>query len=129
MIRVLVTILVASALLAAGALQSAFAAAPAETKQTKIGPVLSNDGGLTLYTFDKDADGQSACNGPCTEKWPPQQAHEGDQPEGDYTIIKRADGSMQWAYKGKPLYMWINDETPDDTKGDGLNEVWHAARP
>ena len=30
--------------------------------------------GMTLYTFDKDAGGKSACNGPCATNWPPLMA-------------------------------------------------------
>jgi len=43
--------------------------------------------------------------------------------------VTRPDGSKQWAFKGKPLYKWSKDEEPGDTTGDGVNKVWHAARP
>jgi len=36
--------------------------------------VLVNGAGMTLYTFDKDAGGKSACNGPCAGNWPPLMA-------------------------------------------------------
>jgi predicted lipoprotein with Yx(FWY)xxD motif len=35
---------------------------------------LTNASGITLYTFDKDAAGKSACNGPCAANWPPLMA-------------------------------------------------------
>ena len=45
-------------------------------------------------------------------------------------MIKRDDGAMQWAYKGKPLYTWAKDTKPGDITGDGfLNGVWHIAQP
>ena len=128
--HLLVTFAVASGLLAASALlQPAFADVPAEPGDSTIGQVLVEPQGSTLYVFDKDADGQSACVDQCAEKWPPHMAMDSDQPDGDYTIIDRADGSKQWAYKGKPLYRWSGDTAPGETKGDGLNGVWHAARP
>ena len=43
---------------------------------------------------------------------------------GDYTIITRDDGAKQWAYKGKPLYLWIKDSKPGDRTGDGFNNAW-----
>jgi predicted lipoprotein with Yx(FWY)xxD motif len=48
---------------------------------------------------------------------------------GDYTIVTRDDGSKQWAYKGKPLYMWAKDSKPGDRSGDGFNNAWRIARP
>ena len=93
--------------------------------------VLTNPEGMTLYMFDKDAAGagKSACNGDCAMNWPPLMAAAGDKPSGDYSIITRDDGNRQWAYKGKPLYRWAKDQKPGDTTGDGVKNVWHAARP
>ena len=93
--------------------------------------VLTNPEGMTLYVFDKDAagSGKSACNGDCAMNWPPLTAAAGDKAGGDYGIITRDDGSRQWAYKGKPLYRWTRDQKPGDMTGDGVKNVWHAARP
>jgi predicted lipoprotein with Yx(FWY)xxD motif len=95
------------------------------------GGVLTNSAGMTLYTFDKDAagSGKSVCNGPCATNWPPLMAAADAKPSGDYTVITRDDGGKQWAYKGKPLYLWIKDSKPGDKTGDGFNNVWRAARP
>jgi len=92
--------------------------------------VLTNSAGMTLYTFDKDAvgSGKSACNGPCATNWPPLLAAADAKPSGDYTIITRDDGAKQWAYKGKPLYLWIKDTKPGDRTGDGFNNAWRLAR-
>ncbi len=92
--------------------------------------VLTNSAGMTLYTFDKDAvgSGKSACNGPCATNWPPLLASADAKPSGDYTIITRDDGAKQWAYKGKPLYLWIKDTKPGDRTGDGFNNAWRLAR-
>ncbi|MEW6415911.1 MAG: hypothetical protein AB1482_11720 [Pseudomonadota bacterium] len=98
--------------------------------QTRSG-VLTNSAGMTLYTFDKDiaGSGKSVCNGECAAKWPPLVAGPYDASSGDYSVITRDDGTMQWAYKGKPLYLWIKDQKPGDTTGDGVNNVWRTARP
>ncbi len=91
--------------------------------------MLVGDNGMTLYTFDKDSAGKSACNGPCAANWPPLKASDNDKASGDWSIITRDDGAKQWAYKGKPLYFWVKDGKPGDTTGDGVNNVWHTARP
>jgi predicted lipoprotein with Yx(FWY)xxD motif len=91
--------------------------------------VLTNPAGMTLYTFDKDAGGKSACNGPCATNWPPLMAAKGAKAEGEFTVIARDDGSPQWAHKGKPLYLWAKDAKPGDRTGDGFKNVWHVAKP
>ena len=92
--------------------------------------VLVDQADMTLYTFDKDSGGKSACNGPCAANWPPLLVKPGAKSEGDYSIITRDDGSKQWAYKSKPLYTWVKDQKPGDKTGDGfLNNQWHAAKP
>ena len=90
---------------------------------------LTNAAGMTLYTFDKDAAGKSACNGPCAANWPPLMAGAGAAASGDWSIVTRDDGARQWAYKGKPLYAWAKDQKPGDKTGDGFaNNAWHTAK-
>ena len=90
---------------------------------------LTNASDMTLYTFDKDAAGKSACNGPCAANWPPLMAASGASGSGDWTIVTRDDGSKQWAYKGKPLYTWVKDQKAGDKTGDGFaNNAWHTAK-
>ena len=84
--------------------------------------------GMTLYTFDKDGGGKSACNGPCATNWPPLMAAADAKAAGDWTVVTRDDGSKQWAYKGKPLYTWGKDTKPGDKTGDNVNNVWHTAK-
>ena len=105
---------------------TALAQAPKTTDGT-----LTNAAGMTLYTFDKDTagNGKSVCNGPCATSWPPLAATATDKPTGDYTIVTRDDGAKQWAYKGKPLYLWVNDKKAGDQTGDGVGGVWKTAKP
>ncbi len=84
--------------------------------------------GMTLYTFDKDAGGKSACNGPCATNWPPLAAGADAKPAGDWTVVTRDDGSRQWAYKSKPVYTWSKDAKPGDMSGDNVNNVWHVVK-
>ena len=120
-------------LFAAGLLMVSAAAlaadAPAGVGSSAKGKVLVDAKGMTLYTFDKDAGGKSACNGPCANNWPPLLATTG-MASGEWSMITRDDGSKQWAYKGKPVYRWSKDSKPGDITGDGfLNGAWHIAQP
>lgn len=84
---------------------------------------------MTLYTFDKDSAGESKCNAGCARAWPPLMAKEGAAlPEG-FTAIARKNGDLQVAYKDQPLYLWVNDQKPGDVTGDGVQGVWHIAKP
>ncbi len=85
--------------------------------------------GMTLYTFDKDADGVSNCYDACAKAWPPLMAAEGEDLPDGFTTIPRKDGDMQVAYKGQPLYLWIKDTKSGQTTGDGVKGVWHIAKP
>ena len=113
---------------AAVALSTAIACAAAEPARTADGALVTATG-KTLYTFDKDADGKSACNGPCAANWPPLAAASDAKAEGAWTILAREDGSRQWAYKGKPLYTFGKDAKPGERSGDNFKDVWHVARP
>ena len=92
--------------------------------------------GFTLYTFENDrndADGDGAgdsdCNGACAETWPPLFADNGETPLGDFTIVDRDDGTRQWAFKGLPLYFFVQDAQAGETEGEGFGGVWFVVRP
>lgn len=119
-------------LLAAIAALALAACASSGSGPAKVeGGVFTDSAGMTLYTFDKDpaGAGKSVCNGPCATAWPPLMASASAAASGDWTIITRDDGSKQWAYKGKPLYLWVKDKNPGDRTGDGVNKVWSLAKP
>jgi predicted lipoprotein with Yx(FWY)xxD motif len=118
------TLVLAIAAASAGLAQ---AAAPVKT----AGGMLVNTAGMTLYTFDNDTagSGKSACNGPCAGLWPPVMAEADAKPEGDMTIVTRDDGTKQWAYKGKPVYLYKSDTKAGDMTGDNFKNVWHVIKP
>jgi predicted lipoprotein with Yx(FWY)xxD motif len=107
-------------------------ATPGPAAPVKISDgVFTNESGMSLYTFDRDlpGSGKSVCNGPCATNWPPLLAGPDTSAAGDWSIITRDDGARQWAYKGKPVYLWIKDTKPGDRTGQGVNNVWQLARP
>ncbi|MCY1401297.1 Secreted repeat [compost metagenome] len=116
------------ALLTTAALLAPGLAAAADPAMEKDGMLVDHKG-MTLYTFDKDAAGESNCYDKCAQNWPPLMATGADKAMGDWTLIKRKDGSMQWAYYGKPLYTYIDDKKAGDKAGEGKGGVWHIAKP
>ena len=103
---------------------AAATAAVLKTENTKVGTVLTDAKGLTLYWFAKDTSANSACIGACAAAWPPvtgmPQAASGVMLTGKLGEIKRPDGTMQATYNGHPLYTFEGDTAPGQTKGNGL---------
>ena len=101
---------------------------PFKEQKTKLGTVLASPTGMTIYTYDKDQPDVSNCTGKCAGHWPPVKASASDQPSGDFTVIKRPDGTLQWAYNGKPVYGYDDDKKAGDVKGDGEMGAWHVVK-
>jgi predicted lipoprotein with Yx(FWY)xxD motif len=102
------------------------------TVAAHAGPTATHEGvmtdleGKTLYTFDKDAPGRSNCAGDCLAKWPAFMARAEARESGNFTLVARAEGGKQWAFKGKPLYYFAGDQAAGQRNGNGIGGVWHA---
>lgn len=99
---------------------------PVQLTDTAIGRLLTNRNGRTLYTFDEDEPGRSHCHDACLQNWLPFNASAFAKAHNQYAVFKREEGGLQWTYENRPLYFWINDIAPGDTKGQGLGGVWHV---
>lgn len=117
---------------------SASAAASAATAvlvktDPKLGQILTDPSGRTLYWFTKDKVGVSNCSGACLGIWPPfTPAGTLTLPAGvpgKLTTITRTDGSTQVAYDGMPLYYYSKDTNPGDTSGEGVLKSWYVVTP
>ena len=95
---------------------------------TSIGRVMTTPQGATVYTFDKDQIGKSNCYGDCATQWPPMLADGGAYPYGRMSLASRDDGQQQWAYDGRPLYTYAEDDMHGDVKGENVGNVWHVVR-
>lgn len=93
------------------------------------GEYLVAANGMTLYRFDVDAKNVSNCNDSCATAWPPYMVEAGAKLPTNLTVIKRADGSSQYAYKGAPVYFYFKDAQVGDTTGDGVGGTWHLVKP
>ena len=100
------------------------AASPAASRNG----VLADDRGMTLYTFKKDTTNTSNCYDGCAKAWPPFVAPADASPRGDFSLVRRKDGTQQWAYKTMPLYYYAGDAAPGEMAGDGSGKVWFAVR-
>jgi len=86
---------------------------------------LVGSNGRTLYLFQADKNGASACTGACAAAWPPDtvtgtpQAGSGVSPALLGTIT-RPDGTMQLTYNGHPLYYFTADTAGRTARGQGV---------
>jgi predicted lipoprotein with Yx(FWY)xxD motif len=101
--------------------------------KTKLGPVLVNAKGHTLYLFRKDRNGKSACSGSCAKFWPPLLNRKPTAGPGVKRSLlgttKRSNGSLQVTYNKHPLYAFSLDKQAGATKGEGMlafGAKWYA---
>jgi predicted lipoprotein with Yx(FWY)xxD motif len=90
---------------------------------------LRDGNGNSLYVLDRDPLGRSVCVGQCALEWPPVVAPQDAHRIGDWTPVHRTDGTMQWAYKGKPVYTFRGDTAAGQTNGAGRDGVWRLLAP
>ena len=101
------------------------------TGTTKLGKVLVNGGGMTLYLYDKDSPGTTKCAGVCSSVWPPlvvtgAVTYGGGLSASMFSTITRADGTKQLAVNGRPLYTYTGDLERGDTTGQGNGDFYVA---
>jgi len=100
-------------------------AAKVAVTSSGLGRVLVDRRGHTLYLFEKDRNGRSACSGKCATFWPPLIT------SGKPRVIrgarasligttKRADGRLQVTYNHHPLYTFVKDTKAGQTNGEGV---------
>jgi predicted lipoprotein with Yx(FWY)xxD motif len=103
----------------------------------KLGRVIVDSKGLTLYDFHKDKGTKSACYRACASVWPPLTTSGAPKAgEGATTsklgTTKRSDGTVQVTYAGHPLYTYTADTKPGDANGndiDSFGAEWYALQP
>ncbi|MFA1542469.1 hypothetical protein [Actinomadura monticuli] len=103
---------------------------------TKLGKVVTDGEGRTLYRFDNDTarPPASTCADACAKAWPPALAGTGDTKvqgvqQSLVGKVKRPDGTWQVTLDGWPLYRFAKDQSPGDVKGQGVGGTWFAAAP
>lgn len=101
----------------------------------KLGNILVDSQGMTLYMFKNDKPNQSTCTGGCASLWPPLTVAKGTIPtagngvSGTLGVFQRADGSYQVTYNSHPLYRYSGDSQPGQTNGNGLfGGIWNVIK-
>ena len=90
----------------------------------KLGLVLVDSEGRTLYGFDGDRGTKSGCYGACAKAWPPLLTEGAPQPSNGTAAARlgtteRRDGTTQVTYAGHPLYRFTEDRKPGEANGAG----------
>ncbi len=140
----LLTVFAAVAVAAAVAAAFALAGGAQSTGGTKVaiaksrlGRILVDSKGITLYDFVKDKGTTSACYGACAALWPPLIT-KGKPVAGPGVrasllgTTKRKDGQLEVTYGGRPLYYFVSDTRPGQTTGQGINQFgapWWVLSP
>jgi predicted lipoprotein with Yx(FWY)xxD motif len=140
--RLLLSVGSLAALLAlAVGINSAVAANHAPSAAVKIavansdlGRILVDGRGRTLYLFEKDKNGRSACTGKCVAFWPPlitsgKPLATAGAKASLLGTTKRPDGRLQVTYKHHPLYTFVKDTRKGQTTGEELDAFgaeWYA---
>jgi predicted lipoprotein with Yx(FWY)xxD motif len=102
--------------------------------RTKIGPILVNGQGHTLYLFLKDRHGTSTCYDGCARVWPPAISSGTPRAGAGVAAAKlsttmRADHKRQLVYNGHPLYSLTADSAPGQASGQGFQGRWFVVSP
>jgi predicted lipoprotein with Yx(FWY)xxD motif len=103
----------------------------------KLGKVVVDAEGMTMYDFHKDKGTTSACYGACAEAWPPlltegKPTVAGGAEASLVGVTRRKDGTEQVTYAGHPLYGFVEDQKPGETNGndvEGFGAQWYALEP
>ena len=109
----------------------------AVANNAKLGQILVDDKGMTLYLFVKDTGTSSTCYDQCATFWPPlltsgtPQAGTGAN-QSLLGTTTRTDGKVEVTYAGHPLYYFQKDKAAGDITGQGVNgfgDLWWALTP
>jgi predicted lipoprotein with Yx(FWY)xxD motif len=111
-------------------------AAKVELRHTRLGEILANGSGFTLYLFTRDHGAHNSCAsiGGCEGAWPALltsgRPSAGAGVRGSLlSTIKLSGGRTQVTYAGHPLYLYRGDSSPGDTSyigADAFGGTWDA---
>lgn len=105
------------------------------TNDPKLGNILTDDRGMTLYTFTRDEAKVSNCYDQCEQLWPVLKVSGQEQPvagpgiNGTLGVTTRREGTRQVTYNDMPLYYFARDSSPGDTNGQNVAGVWFVVAP
>jgi predicted lipoprotein with Yx(FWY)xxD motif len=109
----------------------------ADATNSKLGQILVDGRGITVYLFVVDTGTTSTCYTSCAAVWPPVLTTGAPQAGAGATAsllgtTTRTDGKIEVTYAGHPLYYFIQDKAVGDTTGQGVNGfggLWWVMSP
>jgi predicted lipoprotein with Yx(FWY)xxD motif len=101
----------------------------ASAEKAKVGRVVVDAQGRTLYRFTAEAQGVPVCTGDCVGTWPPALATSSTDLPKHVATVKRPDGGqLQLTYDGHPLYRYAGDQSKADANGEGVGGQWFVVK-
>jgi len=123
----------------AAATPAAVAASVNVASDARLGDILINPEGRTLYYFVPERGGTIVCTGTCTNFWPPSLTATGNASPiagmgviGQVGVIARPGGAAQLSYNNWPLYTFSGDKAAGQANGQGVvgfGGTWFVATP
>ena len=103
-------------------------------KNSKLGTILVDQAGLTLYTYTSDSKNMTTCTGVCATEWPPLTLPAGTTKvsagpgvtASKLGTFTRPGGAVQVTFDGMPLYRFSSDTMPGQANGQGVEGKWFA---
>ena len=115
------------------------AASVSVADDARLGEILTNPDGRTLYYFVPERGGMIVCTGACTNFWPPSLTATGNASPvagtgviGQLSVITRPGGAPQLSYNNWPLYTFSGDKAAGQANGQGVvgfGGSWFVATP
>jgi predicted lipoprotein with Yx(FWY)xxD motif/transcriptional regulator with XRE-family HTH domain len=101
----------------------------ASAQKAKVGRVVVDAQGRTLYRFTAEAQGRPVCTGACASTWLPAIVGSASGLPAHVATVKRDDGKLQLTYDGHPLYRYAGDTSTADANGQGVGGQWFVVKP
>jgi predicted lipoprotein with Yx(FWY)xxD motif len=107
-------------------------------RRSRLGPMLVDASGRSLYLFTQDKSGKPACTSDylrCTDIWKPVvtsgRPHGGGGVRtGLLGVVRRTKpAGSQVTYNGHPLYRTVADKHAGDLNGQAMYDYWYVVSP
>ena len=95
-----------------------------DVETTMAGRLVVLHDGWSVYTYDGDSRNKANCRDACLDGWEPILAAVSATPIGEWTIVERAPGIKQWAFRGRPVYRHLGDPKLGAQDGSDVPR-WH----
>jgi predicted lipoprotein with Yx(FWY)xxD motif len=89
-------------------------------RTTSSGRLLTTDRNYSVYRYDRDTATASRCTGECATRYSALPAPALARPRGEWGVIERSPGVLQWTFRGHPLYTHAGDT--DQWSQEGSDE-------